>query len=262
MSTRLRYLGAAGYEITGPAQRILIDPFLTGNPTAACGPDDLATPDVILVTHAAFDHLGDTAAVARRTGAPVLCDPVSRELLWEAGVARDQVMSTVMGLCVEVAGLRIRPLESRHWSQGTLADGRLLGGYPLAYLFETEPGVRIYHYADTAYFDMRYIGELYRPTVALLGPTLPYEVLDHLVPPAFKLVSGELDGEEAARVAEMLGVELAVACHYIRPDAEVARFLELVPQFDTSGRRQAVAPFAGDTLVLEPGGGFTVERPG
>lgn len=132
----------------------------------------------------------------------------------------------------------------------------------LAYLFETEPGVRIYHYADTAYFDMRWIGELYRPTVALIGPTLPYEALGHMVPPAFKLVSGELDGEEAARVAELLGVQLAVACHYIRPDAEVARFLELVPRFDSTGQRQAVAPLAGETVVLEPGGGYTLEPPG
>jgi L-ascorbate metabolism protein UlaG (beta-lactamase superfamily) len=73
VSTRLRFLGVAGFEIVGPRWRVLIDPFLTGQPGAPVGPDELQRPDVILVTHAAPDHLGDTAAIARRTGAPVVC---------------------------------------------------------------------------------------------------------------------------------------------------------------------------------------------
>ena len=73
MSTRLTYFGAAGYEIEGPTHRILIDPFLSDNPLAPCSPDELATPDVILVSHAALDHYGDTASIARRTGSPVVC---------------------------------------------------------------------------------------------------------------------------------------------------------------------------------------------
>ena len=49
----------------------------------------------------------------------------------------------------------------------------------------------------------------------------------------------------------MLGVELAVACHYLAPNDEVSRFLELVPQHDTTGRRRAVPPLVGETLVVE-----------
>ena len=189
----------------------------------------------------------------------MLCDPASRAVLLDRGVAPDQVMSTVMGLRVEVAGLRITPLESRHWSQATLSDGRVVTSYVLAYLFEPEPGVRIYHYADTAYGDFRWIGELYKPTVALLGPTLPYEALAGMVPPAFRLVSGELDGDEAARVAEMLGVQVAVACHYIRPDDEVERFVRLVGEHDTTDRRRAVAPLAGQVVVVGADGLVAVE---
>ena len=55
----------------------------------------------------------------------------------------------------------------------------------------------------------------------------------------------------ASRVAEMLGLELAVACHYLEPDGEVQRFLELVPHHDTTGRRRAVAPLVGQTLVVD-----------
>ena len=74
----------------------------------------------------------------------------------------------------------VRPVECHHWSLGTLSDGRQVVGNPIAFIVETEPGVRIYHYGDSCIFDMRLIGELYRPTVGLLGCTLPRE-LSHLI---------------------------------------------------------------------------------
>lgn len=250
MSTRLTYFGAAGYEIVGPEHRILIDVFLTGNPRAPCSADDLEPPDVILVSHAALDHYGDTASIALRTGAPVVCDAAVRAMLIDAGVTPDQVTPTTWGICIGVAGLVIRPVECHHWSSGALSDGRQVVGNPIAFVVETEPGVRIYHYGDTCIFDMRLIGELYRPTVGLLGCTAPWE-LSHFLPGSGTLLSGEMNADEAARVAEMLGLELAVACHYLEPDEEVQRFLELVAEHDTSGRRRAVAPLVGETLVVD-----------
>jgi hypothetical protein len=58
----------------------------------------------------------------------------------------------------------------------------------------------------------------------------------------------------------MLGLELAVACHYLAPDEEVERFVRLVPEYDTTGRRQVVAPLVGQTLVVEPGGAHRIEE--
>ena len=104
MSTRLTYHGAASFEIVGPTHRVLIDPFLSQNPLAPCGPDDLETPDVILVSHAAFDHYGDTASIAKRTGAPVVCDAAVRAMLIDDGVPPDQVSATTWGIVVEAAG--------------------------------------------------------------------------------------------------------------------------------------------------------------
>lgn len=250
MSTRLTYLGAAGYDIVGPTHRILIDPFLSDNPLAPCSPDELETPDVILVSHAAIDHYGDTASIAKRTGAPVVCDAAVRAMLIDEGVLPDQVTATTWGIVVEVAGLIVRPVECHHWSSGRLSDGRQVVGNPIAFIVETEPGVRIYHYGDTCIFDMRLIGELYKPTVGLLGCTLPRE-LAHLIPGPATFLTGEMDADEAARTAEMLGVELAVACHYLAPDDEVTRFVELVPKYDTTGRRRVVAPLVGETLVVD-----------
>jgi L-ascorbate metabolism protein UlaG (beta-lactamase superfamily) len=250
MSTRLTFFGAAGYEIVGPTHRIVIDPFLTGNPLAPCAPEDLQRPDLILVSHAAIDHYGDTAELARRTGAPVVCDAAVRLKLLDEGISPDQVVATTWGIVVEVAGITVRPVECHHWSMATLSDGRQVVGNPIAFIVETEPGVRIYHYGDTCIFDMRLIGELYRPTVGLLGCTLPRE-LAGLVPGPGTYLTGEMDADEAARCAEMLGLDLAVACHYLAPDDEVARFLELVPEYDTTGGRRVVAPLVGETLVVD-----------
>jgi L-ascorbate metabolism protein UlaG (beta-lactamase superfamily) len=258
VSTRLTYHGAASYEVVTPTHRLLIDPFLTENPLAPCTPADLEAPDVILVSHAAIDHYGDTPAIAKRTGAPVVCDAAVRAKLIDDGVSANQITATTWGIVVEVAGLAIRPVECHHWSSTTLSDGRQVVGNPIAFIVETEPGVRVYHYGDTCIFDMRLIGELYAPTVGLLGCTLPRE-LSHLIPGPGTFMSGEMDADEAARAAEMLGIELAVACHYLEPDEEVTRFVELVPRYDTTGRRRVVAPLVGDTLVVD-GSEHRIER--
>jgi L-ascorbate metabolism protein UlaG (beta-lactamase superfamily) len=252
MSTSLTYHGAASYEIVSPTHTILIDPFLTDNPLAPCGPDDLRTPDVILVSHAALDHYGDAPSVAKRTGAPVICDAAVRAKLIDDGVSPDQVTQTTWGIVVEVGGIVVRPVECHHWSIATLSDGSTVVGNPIAFVVETEPGVRIYHYGDTCIFDMTLIGELYKPTVGLLGCTLPRE-LSHLIPGPGTFLTGEMDPDEAARCAEMLGLELAVACHYLAPNEDVDRFVDLVPKYDTTGARRVVAPLVGETLVVEPG---------
>ncbi len=258
MSTRLRFFGAAGYEIVGPTHRILIDPFLSENPRAPVRHEELEPPDVILVSHAAFDHYGDTAAIVKRTGAPVVCDGAVRALLIDQGVSPDLVQATTWGIVTEVAGLEVRPVECHHWSAGQLSNGQTAIGNPLAFIVETEPDVRIYHYGDTCVFDMRLIGELYRPTVGLLGCTVPHELLER-VPGPGRFLTGEMDADEAARVAEMLGLRLAVACHYLERDAEVDRFLELVPKYDTTGSRQAMAPAVGETVVID-GDRYEIER--
>jgi len=251
MTTRIRFLGVAAYEIVSPQHRILIDPFLTGSPSAPCEPDDLETPDLILVTHAAPDHLGDALVIARRTRAPVVCGADVRALLMDQGLPGDQIRATVWGIRVEVGGVLVEPVECRHWSMATLSDGRIVSGVPLAFVVETEPGVRVYHYGDTAVFDMRLIGELYKPTIGLIGCAQP-RALAHFAPGAGRMVTGEQSPREAALTAEMLGVKLAVACHYSETcDPDVQEFLRLVPEVDTTGKRVAMAMESGQVLVID-----------
>ena len=76
MSTQVRFLGIAAFEITNSqGQVILIDPCLTDNPVSPVRVEDLKRVDLVLTTHLATDHLGDAAAISQRFGCPVVCGP-------------------------------------------------------------------------------------------------------------------------------------------------------------------------------------------
>jgi len=66
----VRYLGHSAFHLSDGSVDVLVDPFLTGNPKAAAGPEEVSA-DFILLTHGHADHLGDTVDIAKRTGAPV-----------------------------------------------------------------------------------------------------------------------------------------------------------------------------------------------
>jgi L-ascorbate metabolism protein UlaG (beta-lactamase superfamily) len=68
---KLRFLGHSSCEVSQGDTRILIDPFLTGNPLAAAQPDEL-NPTAIVLTHAHNDHLGDALSIARRADSTVV----------------------------------------------------------------------------------------------------------------------------------------------------------------------------------------------
>src|SRR5439155_1146962 len=210
-----------------------------------------------------------------RTGAPVVCDAAVRAMLIDEGVSPDQVSATTWGIVVEIAGLQIRPVECHHWSSGTLSDGSRVVGNPIAFIVETEPGVRIYHYGDTCIFDMRLIGELYRPTVGLLGCTLPKE-LSHRIPGPATFLTGEMDADEAARVAEMLGLERAAVATEevagaallapIRPGKTLCSGVNYASHLDENpGATLPTEPFFFSKLpsaVIGPGAAIVIPRDG
>lgn len=255
MTTRIRYLGVAAYEVEAPVGRILIDPFLTGNPVAPVRHEDLERPDVILVTHAAADHFGDAADIALRTGAPVVCSSDSVALLRQRGVPTEQIRNTIWGIQVRVGGVHVKPVACQHWAQTSLSEGRTATGWPLAFVVDTEPGISIYHYGDSAItLDMELIGRLHHPTVGLLGCTQPKPLVAAFSPGAGEVLTGEMSPDEAALAAELLGVRIAVATHYVDPDdIDVAEFLAAVPRHDTTGRRIGLALRPGEILEVEDG---------
>lgn len=253
MTTRIRYLGISAYEVVSPLHRVLLEPFLWGNPVAPVTVDQIERPDVILVSHPAADHMGDAAEIALRTGAPIVCGTDTAAVMRERGVPASQIRTTVWGIQVEVGGVHVRPVECHHWSQTRLADGSVITGTPIGFVFESEPGVRLYHFGDSAIFsDMKLIRDLHHPLVGFLGVSQPKSLLWKFSPGAGRVLTGEMDPEEAALAAEFLGLRYAVATHYVeRNDDDVERFLAAVPKHDTSGKRVALALRAGEVLEID-----------
>jgi L-ascorbate metabolism protein UlaG (beta-lactamase superfamily) len=250
MTTRLTFYGVACFQADGPRGRVLFDPFLTGNKVAPIGPDEVSDPDVILISHAAFDHVGDAAAISKRTRAPVICGVDTAELLIEQGVDRSQLRTAIWGIAIQVGEIRIQPVEAHHWSTAKLANGSLVTGTPMGFVVSMGDDCRIYHFGDTAIFgDMRLIRELYRPTVGLLGCTQPWSILPS---GPGKVMTGEMSPREAAMAAELLGVEWAVACHYEEVDhPDVVEFLTEVAKQDSTGKRRRLALKPGEHIDLE-----------
>ena len=254
MTTGITFHGVACYEVAGPLGRVLMDPFLTGNPVADVGADDLPPPDVILASHAAHDHMGDAARVALRTGAPVVCGTDTAALLVEAGVPEEQIRRTVWGIRVRVGRITVHPVYCAHWSQARLADGSVITGTPMAFVVDVDGGTPVYHFGDSAVTrEMELIGELHRPVVGLLGVSQPWSLV---APGGGEVVSGEMTPEEAALAADMLGVRYAVATHYEDADSpDVKRFL--AGMVDRTAVGMALRP--GETLILD-GDSYEVVR--
>lgn len=250
MTTTITYHGISTYEVAGPNGRVLFDPYLDGNPAAVVGPDDLETPDVIVASHAAIDHMGDAGRIALRTGATVVCGTDTAALLRQDGVPNEQLRLTTWGIRVRFGNLVVRPVPCAHWSQATTREGQVISGVPMAFVVEFEPGVRVYHFGDSALTqEMGLIGKLHRPTVGLLGCTQPWSLV---APGGGTVVSGEMSPDEAAYAAELLGVRYAVATHYEKvDDPAVQEFLDSVPRHDTTGLRVPLALMAGQQLVID-----------
>jgi L-ascorbate metabolism protein UlaG (beta-lactamase superfamily) len=249
VTTTITYHGTSCYFVESPRGRVLMDPFLTGSSSADVGPGEVGDPDVIVVSHAAWDHMQDAAPVALRTKAPVICGTDTALLLAEAGVPDSQIRKTIWGIRVRVGDLVISPVFCAHWSQAVLADGSIVTGMPMPFVVETEPGISVYHFGDSAVTaEMELIGRVHRPTVGLLGVTQPWSLV---APGGGQVVSGEMNPVEAAIAAEMLGVRYAVATHY--EDAshdDVKEFLAEVPRHDTTGGRVPLALLPGQSLVV------------
>src|SRR5829696_1147791 len=94
----LRYLGHSCVELVDGDVRVLVDPFLTGNPKAAATAEEVA-PTHILLTHGHADHYGDVVEIAKRTGAPVLALVEIADELSELGV--EQVHDPNLGGTVQ-----------------------------------------------------------------------------------------------------------------------------------------------------------------
>lgn len=154
MSARVTWLGHAAISIESSGYKILIDPFLTGNPSAKVSADDVDA-DFILVSHGHGDHVGDTIAIASRTGATVVTNYEIGQWLGTKGLKKVHGMQH--GGSIQLPFGKVKLTLAFHGS--VLPDGSD-GGNPCGFLITLADGTKIYDAADTALFgDMKLIGE-------------------------------------------------------------------------------------------------------
>jgi L-ascorbate metabolism protein UlaG (beta-lactamase superfamily) len=223
----IRFLGHACFELTEGDTRVLIDPFLTGNPKAAAAPGDL-DPTHIFLTHGHPDHYGDIEDIAKRTGAPVVAIAEIANELGEAGV--ENLFDPNLGGTVEFDDVWVRLVPAWHTSTTPKGTVNVPAGMVIGL-----GGKIVYHLGDTALFsDLRLVGERDSVDVALMCIGGHYT----------------MDRHDAVTAAGLVDATTVIPCHYdtfppVETDAEAFKS-------DVESRTSSRVE------VLQPGESFSV----
>jgi len=215
---RIRWLGHSGFEIELAEKILFIDPWLTGNPLAAMGASDIKKADIVCVTHDHGDHLGDAVKICKQTGATFVGIYELGVFAEESGVK--EVVGINIGGTVDVRRISISLVQAFHSSTR---------GAPTGFVIKAE-GKTIYHTGDTGLFgDMRLIGEIHRPDVALI-PIGDYYTMGP---------------REAAEAVNLIKPAVVIPMHYktfpvLEPSAE--SFIKIIKEKTLEVRVVALKP--------------------
>ncbi len=143
--TEIEYLGHSAFAIRDRGKEVLVDPFLSDNPVAPPSAS-LVRPDLILVTHAHHDHLGDALELSKHFGCPVLSVSEINDHLEERGAT---VLQGNIGGEISMPFCRVKMFPAVHSS--SFEDGSY-GGEPCSFLIEMG-GKTVFHAGDTALFN-------------------------------------------------------------------------------------------------------------
>lgn len=188
---RLTYIAHSAFYLESGDHRVLVDPFISGNPLAKHKPADFH-PQAILITHAHGDHVGDAVAISKRTGAVVISTFELGELLAKQG-AHTNAGNHGGTLAFPGGSVKLVPA----WHTSSYGENFLAPGVP-AGLVVRFGGKTVYFAGDTCLFsDMKLIGE---------------EGLDiAVVPIGDHYTMGPADAVKAVRFLEP---KIVIPCHY------------------------------------------------
>ncbi len=214
---KLTYFAHSAFLIEFENFKILLDPFITGNPLATVEAKNL-NADYIILTHGHGDHLGDTIDIARRCKSTVIA---VNELANYANSKGVTVHNMHIGGVYSFPFGKVKFTIAHHGSSSPEGDYM---GEPAGILL-TLNGKTIYHAGDTGLFmDMKLIGETNKIDVALLP------------------IGGNftMDVEDAVKAAEFLQPKLTIPIHYNTfpvIQAEPDLFVKKVGQIGLSAKK-------------------------
>jgi L-ascorbate metabolism protein UlaG (beta-lactamase superfamily) len=221
MSIKITWYSHSTIGLDVGGYKILVDPYFTGNPAATTTAQDVPA-DYILVTHGHFDHVGDAAAIAMRTGAMVISNFEIAEWMDKQGVQKTHGQHIGGAHSFPFGNLKLTP--ALHGSG--LPDGTN-GGNPVGFLLTPKDGMKIYLSGDTGLFsDMKLIGQEGIDIAFVpigdnytMGPDDAYKAVElimpkHVIPIHYN--TWELIAQDAGKWAERVE-RLGVRVHVLKP---------------------------------------------
>ncbi|MEM1619647.1 MAG: metal-dependent hydrolase [Fervidicoccaceae archaeon] len=188
---RITWLGHAAFHVVLDDKNVLLDPWLS-NPLAPAELPDPRAIELIVVTHAHGDHLGETLEIMKKSKrAKLVAIYELAEEIAESGVERERVIGGNIGgpIRTGVGNIEVALVPASHSSPRGCPVGAVLIGREAV----------IYHAGDTGLSaDMQWIGELYAPDVALLP------IGGHFT----------MDPKQAAYAVKLIKPRIAVPMHY------------------------------------------------
>jgi L-ascorbate metabolism protein UlaG (beta-lactamase superfamily) len=195
---KLTWLGHATFRITTATGKIaIVDPWVQSNPMC---PDALKSPervDTLLISHGHFDHIADAVDIAKKHTPQVVAIYETCVWLQSKGVLNTSPMNK--GGTQKVGELEVTMVNAIHSCGIQDGDKIIYGGEASGFVIRLSGGFSVYHAGDTAVFgDMKLIGELYSPDIALLP------IGDHFT----------MGPREAALAIRLLGVRHVIPMHF------------------------------------------------
>lgn len=152
---KVTYYGHSALLVETEEAKVIIDPFLSGNPDSGISPEDVEV-DAVLLTHGHSDHFGDALDIAKRNGCPIFA---VFELANYCASKGADIRPINTGGSAQFKGMTIKYTLAFHSSSISEGEGWIYAGQPCGILLSAD-GATLYHAGDTALFgDMRLIGE-------------------------------------------------------------------------------------------------------
>ena len=166
--TKATWLGHGTYRFeTTEGKTVIVDPWVMNNPGCPDNLKKVDALDLVLITHAHFDHIGDAVELGKQLEPETFA--IFETAMWLGGKGVPNVTGMNLGGTAEAQGVRFTMVQAAHSCGISDGDQILYGGVAAGYIIEFPGGLRVYYAGDTTVFgDMEIIGELYNPDVCFL----------------------------------------------------------------------------------------------